>query len=413
MTREKAGILARSLSGVAVVLLTAWACGGSTSSSGSEAGDDDDSTIPNGGSSQQDSGGSAGTPSAGAAGNPGSGGASSPSGGSSASSGGSDGSGGLIILIDGGSDAAASECEYYGVIYQDGDTFECHDRCNSCTCENGVVSSTLMWCPRCYDGDDVYLPDEVVETADDCRICICEVNLDSECTLEPCELVDGGLPVDASTDALPPTDGGVLVDAGADSGVPVDASADSAPPVDASADALPPTEAGTDASSDAGADAEAGNEGGAPTDASVDASADSSSDSGIEPDPGLLADTWYFMLPTGAIRWYQVVLCSDGLALQWTSFNGGGEPDQETPIAGSYVVESELVVLLEFPPSSGDLYTPYESLRLEYDPDSNTVTALDTVPEHFWGGGEGIPLGPISSMSYRLSCDGGFVAGAQ
>ncbi len=397
--RDKGGVLVRGAVGTAVALLAIWACGGTTDSAGPIADNAaGEGTIQAGGSAQQGSGGgSAGAARAAggrsdSAGSPGLGGSASPNDGGPAS-------GGLIIIIDAGPDAARAECEYYGVVYQDGDTFQCHDRCNSCGCEAGVVTSTLMACPRCYDGDDVYLPDEVVQTADGCRICFCESELDFDCTLESCALVDGGMPIDASADALPPTDGGVSVDA----------SADALPPADASADAGAETDAGTDASlpADAGVDVT--------TDASMatDATADADPDSSIELDPHLLTDTWYFVLPTNAIRWFQVVLCSDGRAVQWTSFNGGGEPDQETPIDGTYVVESELVVLLEFPPSAGDPYQPYESLRLEYDPDSRNVTAFDTVPEHFWGGATGVLLGPVSSMSYRLTCDGGFVAGAQ
>ena len=38
-------------------------------------------------------------------------------------------------------------CNYNGKIYKPGEGFKDVDGCNSCSCENGQVSCTLMACP--------------------------------------------------------------------------------------------------------------------------------------------------------------------------------------------------------------------------------------------------------------------------
>jgi hypothetical protein len=156
---------------------------------------------------------------------------------------------------------------------------------------------------------------------------------------------------------------------------------------------------GTDGSSgDAGVD-------GSADDAGVDGSAEDAGTDGLlidtgQVDPRLL-DVWYFDIPTGAIRWYQIALCDGGRALVWTSFNGSGEPDQETPIEGSWE-GSGLTVSVTYTDPSGDAGPV--SIQLEYDPELDMlgVSAEDDV---LWEMSSGVRLAPLSSVTYRLSCD--------
>ncbi len=43
-------------------------------------------------------------------------------------------------------DGGGEPCIDDGVIYQDGESWQCSDGCNHCICEDGIVSSTIMEC---------------------------------------------------------------------------------------------------------------------------------------------------------------------------------------------------------------------------------------------------------------------------
>jgi hypothetical protein len=84
-------------------------------------------------------------------------------------------------------------------------------------------------------------------------------------------------------------------------------------------------------------------------------------------------DVWYFDIPTGAIRWYQIALCEGRRALVWTSFGGSGEPDQDTPIEGKWQGSGLSVVVVYDDPS---VEGGPETIHLEYDPDLDTLMTV-------------------------------------
>lgn len=61
---------------------------------------------------------------------------------------------GAFFLLSGSDDEepepeptpVAQDCDYEGVTYEDGETFDAGDGCNSCICEDGVVACTEMAC---------------------------------------------------------------------------------------------------------------------------------------------------------------------------------------------------------------------------------------------------------------------------
>jgi len=53
----------------------------------------------------------------------------------------------LALSMSGvGCDDSDKSCVDDGEVYLDGETWTCSDGCNTCHCDNGVVSSTTMWC---------------------------------------------------------------------------------------------------------------------------------------------------------------------------------------------------------------------------------------------------------------------------
>jgi hypothetical protein len=115
-------------------------------------------------------------------------------------------------------------------------------------------------------------------------------------------------------------------------------------------------------------------------------------------DPRVL-DVWYFDVPTGAVRWYEIALCNANRALVWTSFGGSGEPDQANPIGGTWQGSGTSVTVLYDDPSVAG--TP-QVIELAYDPATDT---LATVSIGSGLGGTGVRLAPLSSVTYRLSCE--------
>ena len=118
-------------------------------------------------------------------------------------------------------------------------------------------------------------------------------------------------------------------------------------------------------------------------------------------DPRVL-DVWYFDIPTGAIRWYQIALCDGGRALVWTSFSGSGEPDQADPIEGTWE-GSGLTVTVSYEDPSVD--GGPVSAEFEYEPDDDYLMTVSVDGGSLWDGLTGVRLAPLSSVVYRLSCD--------
>ena len=55
----------------------------------------------------------------------------------------------LLFMIASGNNLAPvsdPECKYYGQTFQTGDRFQAGDGCNTCFCEDGIVSCTEISC---------------------------------------------------------------------------------------------------------------------------------------------------------------------------------------------------------------------------------------------------------------------------
>jgi hypothetical protein len=116
----------------------------------------------------------------------------------------------------------AVSCEYDGQTYAVGESWDCSDDCNDCTClADGTIKRIELICPEssCQVGDAVYLPGEVWDCGDDWNQCTCDAG-----TIGRIELacppdaqsdggVDGGNTTDAG-DAATTTDAGDAGDAG-------------------------------------------------------------------------------------------------------------------------------------------------------------------------------------------------------
>jgi len=68
-----------------------------------------------------------------------------------------------------------ANCYEGGLSYSDGETWQCSDGCNTCSCNSGEVSSTLMLCPslNCYEGGLSYSDGETWQCSDGCNTCSC------------------------------------------------------------------------------------------------------------------------------------------------------------------------------------------------------------------------------------------------
>jgi hypothetical protein len=284
-------------------------------------------------------------------------------------------------------------------VYPDGASFPAGDGCNTCDCTDGLVQCTAVWC-------------------------------------EPASAGSGGLS-GGGTGAVAPTGGaGGATDAGGSAGVggavgtagSTGAGAGGAAGASGSSGtggAVPTGGVGgsatggvggsTNSGGSAGSGADCEYEGQVYPDGSSFPAADGCNTCGCtngmvqctaiwcDPivDPGLL-DVWYFDVPTGAIRWYEIGLCEGGRALVWTSFSGSGEPDQETPIEGAWDGSGTTVsVTFDDPSVEGGP----ESISLEYDPDTDTLAVIDADEALLWYPTTGVRLAPLSSVVYRLSCE--------
>ena len=70
---------------------------------------------------------------------------------------------------------AGAPCAVDGVEHPDGESWTCSDGCNTCTCENGAVASTLMACDvSCVDTTGTYEPGDSWTCPDGCNTCFCE-----------------------------------------------------------------------------------------------------------------------------------------------------------------------------------------------------------------------------------------------
>ena len=133
----------------------------------------------------------------------------------------------------------------------------------------------------------------------------------------------------------------------------------------------------------------------------LDAGSDAAAGDAGDVDPRVL-DVWHFDILTGAIRWYQIALCEGNRALVWTSFSGSGEPDQDTPIEGTWEGSGLVVTVVYDDPS--DAGGP-QSIRLEYNPDRDALMTVGNDGGGLWGGTDGVRLAPLSSVVFRLSCE--------
>ncbi|MFH2019515.1 MAG: hypothetical protein ABII80_02800 [bacterium] len=85
----------------------------------------------------------------------------------------------------------AKSCEYNGNTYKQGEGFEDVDGCNSCSCQNGNVSCTVMACEEnympdedpidpyasdlsCYYNGVTYQAGEGFQDTDSCNWCSCD-----------------------------------------------------------------------------------------------------------------------------------------------------------------------------------------------------------------------------------------------
>jgi hypothetical protein len=90
---------------------------------------------------------------------------------------------------DGGT--VSQTCTYDGVTYDEGDSFEATDGCNTCSCADGEVTCTLMACetatvePCTYTGVTYDEGEVIYTTGDGCNTCACHDN-DIVCTNNIC-----------------------------------------------------------------------------------------------------------------------------------------------------------------------------------------------------------------------------------
>ena len=82
--------------------------------------------------------------------------------------------------------AAGSSCAYQGKSYPDGARFPASDGCNSCACQAGSVSCTLLACTQgCQSGGQWYQPGQTFKL--DCNTCTCQVDGSVSCTEAGCQ----------------------------------------------------------------------------------------------------------------------------------------------------------------------------------------------------------------------------------
>ena len=96
----------------------------------------------------------------------------------------------------GGASAGASgtSCTYEGKTYADGERFPASDGCNSCACQKGSVSCTLLACATgCQSGGQWYQPGDTFKV--DCNSCVCQAGGQVSCTdigcVDQCSALQG------------------------------------------------------------------------------------------------------------------------------------------------------------------------------------------------------------------------------
>lgn len=253
-----------------------------------------------------------------------------------------------------GADAGAGAgCSFQGQVYADGASFPAGDGCNTCRCSGATVECTARGC----DPDDAGLPSGGAGGA--------EATGGSGGELHDAGSTDAGAACEYQGQTYPNgaqfAAGDGCNQCGCTNGM-----------VQCTALWCP---------DDAGSDA-------APADAG-------------EVDSRML-DVWYFDIPTGLVRWYQLALCVGGRALVWTSFQGTGEPDQASPIQGTWQGSGLKVTVLydDLAVEGGP-----ESMVLEYIEDSDYIQTISVDGAMPWGASTGVRLAPLSSVTFRLSCD--------
>lgn len=103
-------------------------------------------------------------------------------------------------------DAGPKSCEEGGVVHASGTTWTCADRCNSCGCQDGVVSQTKRACvdaspPKpCFADGEARYSGETWPCSDGCNTCSCHDGVVGS-TLMEC--VDAGPDAGADSEDAP------------------------------------------------------------------------------------------------------------------------------------------------------------------------------------------------------------------
>lgn len=117
-------------------------------------------------------------------------------------------------------------------------------------------------------------------------------------------------------------------------------------------------------------------------------------------DRGVLG-TWYFVVPADLPRWYQMAVCDDGQALQWTSLSGTGEPDQTEPVLGVASNWSSAKLRLAFPDDKSGITITRAALGYLARDDS-----VELIDQQTGAISRGVRLTEESSVTPMLTCEG-------
>ena len=84
----------------------------------------------------------------------------------------------------GSGSAGDGSCTQQKIWHANHTTWACD--CNTCSCSDGQISSTLAACYTCKDGDTGYFAGQSVPSRDGCNTCMCEDTGDIRCTEQLC-----------------------------------------------------------------------------------------------------------------------------------------------------------------------------------------------------------------------------------
>ncbi len=101
------------------------------------------------------------------------------------------GSGGSGAGSSNGGKANGGSCTYLGIVYADGATFSGSDGCNTCFCDDGLISCTARDCEdACFYNGQRYRVGDAFPSDDGCNTCSCEAGGAVACTKRACSSCD-------------------------------------------------------------------------------------------------------------------------------------------------------------------------------------------------------------------------------